>query len=49
MDKITERINGLVPQVDRMTHPCDRNEGIRQISDARRRLDVMARQYNKLP
>ena len=49
MKIIEQKINSLVPRVDRMTHPCDRREGLRQISDAKTRLDVMAGQYKKLP
>ena len=49
MCTIEQRISKLAPQVDSMAHPCDRREGIRQISDAKARLDVMAGQYKKLP
>ena len=49
MNALEQKINGLVPMVDRMTHPCDRREGIRQISDARTRLDVISGQIRKLP
>lgn len=49
MNVLEQRISKLAPQVDRMTHPCDRREGNLQISDARTRLDALSKQYGKLP
>lgn len=49
MSALQQHINRFNERVNTMTHPCDRREGLRQISDARERLGSMAGQYSKLP
>lgn len=49
MSALEQHINRFNERVGAMTHPCDRREGLRQISDARARLDVLSKQYGKLP
>ena len=49
MSALEQHINRFNERVEAMTHPCDRREGMRQISDAKVRLDSLAGQYRKLP